>query len=61
MFNPTLIVVESFVGELRTMYDRNYGKLDPAYPISLVSSAGWRLRISQPAMRLITMSITLLW
>ncbi len=32
MFNPTLIVVEAFVGELRTMYDRNYGKLDPAYP-----------------------------
>jgi hypothetical protein len=32
MFNPTLIVVEAFVGELRTMYDRTYGKLDPGYP-----------------------------
>jgi hypothetical protein len=32
MFNPTQIVVEAFVGELRTMYDRTYGTLKPSYP-----------------------------
>ncbi len=32
MFNPTQIVVEAFVGELRTMYDRTYGTLEPSYP-----------------------------
>src|SRR5208282_186144 len=32
MFNPTQIVIEAFVGELRTLYERTYGKLDPGYP-----------------------------
>jgi len=32
MFNPTPIVVEAFVGELRTMYDRTYGTLEPSHP-----------------------------
>ncbi len=32
MFNPTTIVIESFVDELRLMYERTYGMLEPSYP-----------------------------
>jgi hypothetical protein len=32
MFNPTLIVIEAFIRELRTMYERTYGTLEPGYP-----------------------------
>ena len=32
MFNPTLIVIEAFIGELRRMYERTYGILEPNYP-----------------------------
>ena len=32
MFNPTLIVIEAFIGELRRMYERSYGILEPNYP-----------------------------
>ena len=32
MFNPTLIVIEAFIDELRTMYERTYGVLEPGYP-----------------------------
>ncbi len=32
MFNPTQIVVEAFVAELRTMYERTYGTLEPSHP-----------------------------
>jgi hypothetical protein len=32
MFNPTLIVIEAFIRELRTMYERTYGLLEPGYP-----------------------------
>jgi hypothetical protein len=32
MFNPTQIVIDAFIGELRTMYERTYGTLDPGYP-----------------------------
>jgi hypothetical protein len=32
MFNPTLIVIEAFIRELRTMYDRTYGTMEPGYP-----------------------------
>ena len=32
MFNPTLIVIEAFIRELRTMYERTYGILEPEYP-----------------------------
>ena len=32
MFNPTLIVIEAFIGELRTMYERTYGMLESGYP-----------------------------
>src|SRR6185503_17248354 len=32
MFNPTLIVIEAFIRELRTMYERTYGVLEPGYP-----------------------------
>src|ERR1700726_73062 len=32
MFNPTLIVIEAFVNELRAMYERTYSTLEPSYP-----------------------------
>src|SRR5215469_11799307 len=32
MFNPTLIIIEAFIRELRTMYERTYGTLEPGYP-----------------------------
>lgn len=32
MFNPTQIVIEAFVSELRAMYERTYGTLEPSYP-----------------------------
>jgi hypothetical protein len=32
MFNPTLIVIDAFIGELQAMYERTYGMLEPTYP-----------------------------
>jgi hypothetical protein len=32
MFNPTQIVIAAFIRELREMYDRNYGTLEPGFP-----------------------------
>src|SRR6478672_5494505 len=32
MFNPTQIVIEAFIYELRLMYERNYTTLEPSYP-----------------------------
>jgi hypothetical protein len=32
MFNPTLIVIEAFIRELRMMYERTYEQLEPGYP-----------------------------
>ena len=32
MFNPTQIVIEAFIYELRLMYERNYTTLEPNYP-----------------------------
>src|SRR3974377_1855143 len=32
MFNATLIVIEAFIRELRTMYERSYGTMEPGYP-----------------------------
>jgi hypothetical protein len=32
MFNPTQIVIGAFIGELRGMYERTYGMLEPSYP-----------------------------
>jgi hypothetical protein len=32
VFNPTLIAIEAFIRELRTMYERTYGILEPDYP-----------------------------
>ena len=32
MFNPTQIIIEGFVAELRLMYERTYGHLEPNYP-----------------------------
>jgi hypothetical protein len=31
VFNPTLIAIEAFIRELRTMYERTYGILEPDY------------------------------
>ena len=31
-FNATLIVIEAFIRELRTMYERTYSTLEPGYP-----------------------------
>ena len=32
MFNPTQIVIQACISELRAMYDRTYGALEPGYP-----------------------------
>ena len=32
MFNPTQIVIQAFVEQLRSMYGQIYGVLEPAYP-----------------------------
>lgn len=32
MFNPTQIIIEAFVNELRLSYERTYGLLEPNYP-----------------------------
>jgi hypothetical protein len=32
MFNPTQIIITAFLRELRTMYDRTYGTLEPGFP-----------------------------
>jgi hypothetical protein len=32
MFNPTLIVIEAFIRELRAVYERTYTILEPNYP-----------------------------
>jgi hypothetical protein len=39
MFNPTLIVIEAFIRELRAMYERTYGILEPEYPALLSFAA----------------------
>ena len=43
MFNPTHIVIEAFVSELRSMYDRTYGTLEPSYPGIISFVAGLAL------------------
>ena len=32
MFNPTQIVIEAFIEQLREAYVQSYGVLEPAYP-----------------------------
>jgi len=32
MFNPTQIVIDAFLNELRFIYERTYGVLEPSYP-----------------------------
>jgi hypothetical protein len=39
MFNPTLIIIEAFIRELRAMYERTYGILEPEYPALLSFAA----------------------
>jgi hypothetical protein len=36
MFNPTQIVIQAFVGELKNRYGQIYGILEPAYPDIIV-------------------------
>jgi len=43
MFNPTAIVIDAFIGELRSMYDRTYGILEPSYPGIISFVAGLAL------------------
>src|SRR5271157_5668741 len=43
MFNPTQIVIDAFIGELRSMYDRTYGILEPSYPGIISFVAGLAL------------------
>ena len=43
MFNPTQIVIESFVTELKSMYERIYGILEPSYPGIISFVAGLAL------------------
>ena len=45
MFNPTQIAIEAFIRELRAMYGRNYGALEPGYP-GVVSFVAYRRRQS---------------
>jgi hypothetical protein len=61
MFNPTQVVITAFIRELRAMYDRTYGTLEPGFPgvISLSPSSLWR--ISRPATHHITTLITPFW
>jgi hypothetical protein len=51
MFNPTALVIESFVEQLQTMYQRVYGLLEPGYPGIIGFIAGWRSRTSPTATR----------
>jgi hypothetical protein len=32
MLNPTLVIIEAFIRELRTTYERTYGTMEPGYP-----------------------------
>src|SRR4051794_29949240 len=32
MFNPTQIVIDAFLRELKSVYERTYGTLEPSYP-----------------------------
>ena len=54
MFNPTQIVIQAFVDELKDKYHLIYGVLEPAYPdiIGFVGALRWR--ILPTAMRPIT-------
>jgi hypothetical protein len=46
MFNPTLIVIEAFIRELRTTYERTYGVLEPSFVTNL---AGEKLCVPEGA------------
>ena len=51
IFNPTQIVIQAFVEQLRDMYGQTYGILEPAYPDIIASLAASPLRILQRATR----------
>ena len=60
MFNPTLIVIDAFICELRTMYERTYGVLEPGYPASLALSPNLLSKYLRPVTHPTTVSITLM-
>ena len=62
MFNATSIVIEAFIRELRTMYERTYGTMEPGYPgvISFVAQLALE-NIARPATPHTTMLITPSW
>src|SRR3984885_9175612 len=35
MFNSTRVVIDYFIDDLWTMYDRTYGMLEPSYPCTI--------------------------
>lgn len=39
MFNPTRVIIDAFIGELKLMYERTYGVLEPSYP-GIISFVG---------------------
>ena len=61
MFNSTLIVIEAFIRELRTMYERTYGVLEPSYPGILSFVAQLALENIRLATLPTTMLITPSW
>jgi len=49
MFNPTQIVIEAFISELKLTYERTYGLLEPSYPgvIGFVARLSLSLSLSR--------------
>jgi hypothetical protein len=61
MFNPTLIVIEAFIRELRSMYERTYGILEPDYPGIISFAAQLALENIATSDAATTMLITPSW
>ena len=55
MFNPTQIVIEAFVSELKLTYERTYGLLEPSYPGVIGLWLAFLLRTLPAVMRPIMM------
>jgi hypothetical protein len=61
MFNPTLVVIDAFINELRLMYERTYTTLEPSYPGIISLPPNLLLRPSRPVTRPTTTLITQSW
>jgi hypothetical protein len=61
MFNATLMVIEAFIRELQTTYERTYSTTEPGYPGVISFVAHLLLKISRPATPHTTMLITPSW